>query len=130
MLFFDLEHVSNRILHISQLIFLLSILNICSALTLRILVFPSGAVELNEKRFLRLEDFYNKTNSIPQVHLERLILDVSMIQPDEADPEEFYKSCAKNLKKTAPNLKKVALEGGYQYYPSQPVIIFFASFTF
>ncbi|CAD5207304.1 unnamed protein product [Bursaphelenchus okinawaensis] len=83
-------------------------------------IFPSGAVELNEQKFLRLEDFYNKTKTIPQTTLQRLIIDVSMVQWDTDDVEHFYEVCAQNLKRTAPNLKMVALEGGYQYYPEEP----------
>ncbi|CAD5211645.1 unnamed protein product [Bursaphelenchus xylophilus] len=83
-------------------------------------IFPTGAVELDERKFLRLEDFYNKTKTIPQTSLQRLIIDVSLLHPDSEDAEHFYEVCSQNLKTTAPNLKMVALEGGYQYFPQEP----------
>lgn len=66
-----------------------------------------------------LEKFVNPDlkEKVPQETLEQLVLSVGVPELNNITAADFYKQAVQNLKKYAPNLKVVRLDGGYAYYP-------------
>jgi len=89
-------------------------------------LFVQGVKRLNKAGELHLEEFYDEKfvnpqikDATPQDTLEQLVLSVGVLQLINQTAEEFYTQAVKNLKKYAPNLKNVRLDGGYAYNPEK-----------
>jgi hypothetical protein len=88
-------------------------------------VFVSGVKRLNRAGEIHLEEFYNETFANPRIvgkidpqnTLEHLVLSLGVPEIKDVVASEFYTKAVKNLKKYAPNLKSVRLDGGYTYNP-------------
>jgi hypothetical protein len=93
-------------------------------------LFVSGPRRLNKAGELHLEEFYGEQfvnskikDTTPQDTLEQLVLSIGV--PPELNnitAFEFYTQAVKNLKKYAPNLKAVRLDGGYAFNPTEQAI--------
>jgi len=89
-------------------------------------LFVAGVKRLNKAGELHLEEFYDEKfvnpqlkDLSPQKTLEQLVLSVGVPELNNQTAEEFYTQAVKNLKKYAPNLKNVRLDGGYAYNPEK-----------
>jgi hypothetical protein len=89
-------------------------------------LFVAGVKRLNRAGELHLEEFYDEKfinpqlkDRTPQDTLEQLVLSVGVPQLVNQSAEEFYTQAVKNLKKYAPNLKNVRLDGGYAFNPEK-----------
>jgi hypothetical protein len=98
-------------------------------------VFVPGVKRLNKAGELHLEEFHDEKFANPQLKdkspqetLEQLVLSIGVPQLNNQTADEFYAQAVKNLKKYAPNLKNVLLDGGYSYNPKK--IVSYIDFKF
>jgi len=89
-------------------------------------LFVPGVKRLNKAGELHLEEFENEkfankkvTDKTAQDTLEQLVLSVGVPRLENTTATEFYAQAVKNLKKYAPNLKTVRLDGGYANNPEK-----------
>lgn len=87
-----------------------------------LLVFEDGFDSLQKALELCLDDFIHKDNVIVANELKELSLCVSAPSELSAKRLDWYYSLSiHNLKKSAPNLKSLELNGGYVYFPKKTV---------
>lgn len=83
-------------------------------------MFVPGVKRLNKAGELHLEEFFDEKfvnpqlkDTSPQDKLEQLVLSVGVPQLNNQTADEFYSKAVKNLKKYAPKLERVRIDGGY-----------------
>jgi len=88
-------------------------------------LFLPGVKRLNRAGDVHLEDFYqekfnaNITDTSPQPALIQLLFSISIPNVTDVTPIEYYTKAVANLKKAAPSLKRVLLDGGYAFNPKK-----------
>lgn len=97
-------------------------------------MFVPGTKRLNRAGELHLEEFYDEKfvnpqlkDKTPQESLEQLVLSVGVPELNNITAVDFYTQAIKNLKKYAPNLKSVRIDGGYAFNPEK--IVSFLNFN-
>jgi len=89
-------------------------------------LFLPGVERLNRAGDVHVEDFYaekfnsNITDTTPQKALIQLLISLGVPNVPSVPVEEFYEKAVANLKKSAPSLKRVVLDGGYAFNPQKP----------
>jgi len=86
-------------------------------------VFPDNEWAVWAQGYLYIEDFHNKTYVYAQRKIQQLDCSISFAQLDENQTAEaFYEQCARNLRRAAPALRFVSLNGGYIYNPANKTL--------
>ncbi|KAI6240369.1 hypothetical protein M3Y99_00469000 [Aphelenchoides fujianensis] len=90
-------------------------------------LFVPGVKRLNKAGELHLEEFNEEKfanplikDTSPSDKLKQLVLSLGFPDLKDKKPEEFYKTAVEKLKKKAPKLKRVRLDGGFAYNPEKP----------
>ncbi|KAI6223230.1 hypothetical protein M3Y95_00867500 [Aphelenchoides besseyi] len=74
--------------------------------------------DLNLEDQVYLEDFHSSQQE-PNTHVQSLQLSVSFENGTTGENEKFYTTAIENLKKSAPQLKTLSLNGGYLFNPKE-----------